>query len=47
MVQWISSGILNDSALFFVFCDYLPFEEDLTLFLKKILEFASPGNNLY
>jgi hypothetical protein len=31
---------------FFHFCDYLPFEKNLALYLNK-LEFASPKDNLY
>jgi hypothetical protein len=38
--------LLKDSAPFLHFCDYLPFGEDLALYLKK-LEFPSPKNNLY
>jgi hypothetical protein len=37
---------LNDPTPFLYFCDYLPFEEDLALYLNK-LEFASPKDNLY
>jgi hypothetical protein len=32
--------------IFLFFCDYLPFEEDLTIYLNK-LEFPLPENNLY
>ena len=38
--------ILNDSTLFLHFCDYLPFEADLALYLNK-LESHSPKDNLY
>jgi hypothetical protein len=31
---------------FLHFCDYLPFEEDMALYLNK-LEFPSPKGNLY
>jgi hypothetical protein len=31
---------------FLHFCDYLPFEEDLALYLNK-LEFPSPKDNMY
>jgi hypothetical protein len=37
---------LNDPTPFLHFCDYLPFEEDLALYLNK-LEFPLPKNNLY
>jgi hypothetical protein len=37
---------LNDPTLFLHFCDYLPFEEDLALYLNK-LKFPSPKDNLY
>jgi hypothetical protein len=36
---------LNDPTLFWHFCNYLRFEEDLVLYLNK-LEFALPKNNL-
>jgi hypothetical protein len=37
---------LNDPTPFLHFCDYIPFEEDLTLDLKK-LEFPLPKDNVY
>ena len=37
---------LNDSTPFLHFCDYLPIEEDLALYLNK-LKFPSPKDNLY
>ena len=37
---------LNDPTPFLHFCDYLPFEEDLVLYLNK-LEFPSSKDNLY
>jgi hypothetical protein len=37
---------LNDLTLFLYFCDYLPFEEGLAIFLNKH-EFSSPKDNLY
>jgi hypothetical protein len=37
---------LNDAIPFLHFCDDLPFEEDLALYLNK-LEFLSPKDNLY
>jgi hypothetical protein len=37
---------LNDPTSFLYFCDYLPFEEDLALYLNK-LEFPSPKYDLY
>jgi hypothetical protein len=42
----LEKNILNDPILFLHFCDYLPFEEDLALYLNK-LEFPSPRNNLH
>jgi hypothetical protein len=36
---------LNDSTPFLHFCDYLPFEEDLSLYLNK-LEFPSLKENV-
>jgi hypothetical protein len=42
----LEKKILNDPIPFLHFCDYLPFEEDLALFLNK-LEFPLPKNNLY
>jgi hypothetical protein len=46
MDQWFWRRFLNDPTPFLHFCDYLPFEEDLALYLKK-LEFPSPKDNLY
>jgi hypothetical protein len=37
---------LNDSTPLLHFCDYLPFEQELALYLNK-LEFPSPKDNLY
>jgi hypothetical protein len=37
---------LNDPTPFLHFCDYLPFEEDLALYLFK-LDLPSPKDNLY
>jgi hypothetical protein len=37
---------LNDFNPFLHFCDYLPFEEDLALYLNK-LDFPSSKDNLY
>jgi hypothetical protein len=42
----LKKKILNDPIPFLQFYDYLPFEEDLALYLNK-LEFSSPRNNLY
>jgi hypothetical protein len=36
---------LNDPSTFLHLCDYLPFEEDMTLYLNK-LEFPSSKDNL-
>jgi hypothetical protein len=47
LVQWFWRGrFLNDPTPFLHFCDYLPFEEDLALYLKK-LESPSPKDDLY
>jgi hypothetical protein len=47
LARWFwRKRFLNDPAPFLHFCDYLPFEEDLTLYLNK-LEFSLPKNNLY
>jgi hypothetical protein len=47
LAQWFWRGrFLNDPILFLHFCDYLPFEEDLALYLNK-LEFPLPKENLY
>jgi hypothetical protein len=37
---------LNDPIPFLHFCDYLPFDEDLALYLNK-LDFPSSKDNLY
>jgi hypothetical protein len=37
---------LNDPTPILYFCDYLPFEEDLTVYLYNF-EFPLPKNNLY
>jgi hypothetical protein len=45
MVQWFwRKRFLNDPIPYF--CDYLPFEENLALYLNK-LEFPSPKDKLY
>ena len=46
LAQWFWRKFLNDLALFWHFCDYLPFEEELALYLTKT-ESPSPKNNLY
>ena len=47
LAQWFwRRRFLNDPTLFLHFCDYLPFEEDLVLYLNK-LESPSPKDNLY
>jgi hypothetical protein len=46
LAQWLWKRLFNDPTPFFTFCDYLPFEEDLALYLNK-LEFPSPKDNLY
>jgi hypothetical protein len=46
LAQWFCRRFLNDTTTFLHFCDYLPFEEGLALYLNK-LEFPSPKNNFY
>jgi hypothetical protein len=47
LAQWFwRRRFLNDLTPFLHFYDYLPFEEDLALYLNK-LEFPSPKDNLY
>jgi hypothetical protein len=47
MAQWFyRRRFLNDPTPFLHFCDYLPLEEDLALYLNK-LEFPSPKDNVY
>jgi hypothetical protein len=43
----LENKILKDPTIFLHFCDYLPFEEDIAVYLKKKLEFPSPEDNLY
>jgi hypothetical protein len=47
LAQWFwRRRFLNESTPFSHFCDYLPFEEDLAIYLNK-LEFSSSKDNLY
>jgi hypothetical protein len=47
LAQWFwRKRLLNDPIPFLHFCDYLPFEENLALYLNK-LAFSSPKDNLY
>jgi hypothetical protein len=47
LAQWFCRRrFLNDPIPFLHFCDHLPFEEDLVLYLNK-LKFPSPKDNLY
>jgi hypothetical protein len=47
LAQWFwRREFLNDPSPFLHFCDYLPFEEDMALYLNK-LEFHSSKDNLY
>jgi hypothetical protein len=47
LAQWFwRRRFLIDLIPFLHFCDYLPFEEDLALYLNK-LEFPSPKDSLY
>jgi hypothetical protein len=46
LAQWFwIRRFLNDPTPFSHFCDYLPFEKDLALYLNK-LEFSSSKDNL-
>jgi hypothetical protein len=47
LAQWFwRRKFTNDPTSFLHFSDYLPFEENLTLYLNKT-EFSSPKDNLY
>jgi hypothetical protein len=47
LAQWFwRRKFLNDTNPFLDFCDYLPVEEDLALYLNK-LDFTSSKDNLY
>jgi hypothetical protein len=47
LAQWFwRRRFLNDPTPFLHFCDYLPFEEGLTLYLNT-LKFPLPEDNLY
>jgi hypothetical protein len=47
LAQWFwRRGFLNDPTPFLHFSDYLPFEENLALYLKK-LKFSSSNYNVY
>jgi hypothetical protein len=47
LAQWFwRRRSLNDPTPFLHFCDYLPFEEELALYLNK-LEFPLPKDKLY
>jgi hypothetical protein len=47
LAQWfLRKNILNDPTPFLHFCDYLPLEEDVALYLNK-LESPSPKDNVY
>jgi hypothetical protein len=47
LAQWfLRIRFLNDPTPFLHFCDYLPFEEDLALYLNK-LELPLPKDSLY
>jgi hypothetical protein len=48
LARWFwRKRFLNDPTPYLHFCDYLPFEEDLALYLKKKLDLPSPKDNLY
>jgi hypothetical protein len=44
LAQWFCRRFLNDTTPFLYFCDYLPLEEGLALYLNK-LEFSLPKDN--
>jgi hypothetical protein len=47
LAQWFwRRGFLNDPTPILHFCNHLPFEEDLTIYLNK-LEFHLSKDNLY
>jgi hypothetical protein len=46
LAQWFWRRFLNDPTPFLQLCDYLPFQEDLALYLKK-LNFPLFKDNLY
>jgi hypothetical protein len=47
LAQWFwRRRFLNEPTPFLHFCDHLPFEEDLALYLNK-LDFPSSKDNLY
>jgi hypothetical protein len=47
LAQWFwRRRFLNDPTPFLHFCDYLPFEEDLALYLNKLVS-PSPKDDLY
>jgi hypothetical protein len=46
LAQWFWRRFLNDPTPFLHFCDYLPFEADLALYLNKV-EFPLPKDDLY
>jgi hypothetical protein len=46
LAQWFWRRFLNDPTPFLHFCDHLPFEEDLALYLNK-LNFPLSKENLY
>jgi hypothetical protein len=46
LAKWFWRRFLNDPIPFLYFCDYLPFEEDLSLYVNNV-EFPSSKDNLY
>ena len=46
LAKWLLRRFLNGPIRFLHFCDYLPFEKDLALYLKKP-EFPLPKDNVY
>jgi hypothetical protein len=45
LAQWFWRRFLNDPTQFLHFCNYLPFEEDMALYLNN-LEFSLPKDDL-
>jgi hypothetical protein len=46
LASWFWKISLNDPILFLHFCNYLPFKEDLALYLNN-LQFPLPKNDFY
>jgi hypothetical protein len=44
LAQWFWRKFLNDPIPFLYFCDYLPFEKDMSLYLHKVKLPSSKDN---